>query len=144
MSAAIPSIDSLVEKFQFIEDWEDRYTYLIELGRKLEPMADSDMTSEAIVKGCQATVYLKASLSKDEPPIMSFIATANAAIVSGLIAILQSIYGGRTPQEIIDIDALSLVGQMGFEDHLSITRKNGLHAMITRIKFIAAEYVSTV
>lgn len=142
MSTAIPTIDELVEQFRFLDDWEDRYTYLIELGRTLEPMAESNMNPETLVRGCQATVYLKADLSTDQPPVMSFIATANAAIVCGLIAVLQSIFSGRTPQEVIDIDAHAFARQMGFEEHLSPTRRNGLHAMIIRIKSIATQYAS--
>ena len=142
MSAATPTIDDLIEQFQFLDDWEDRYTYLIELGRKLEPMDPADMNPQTFVKGCQATVYLKAELSDDTPPVMSFIANANAAIVCGLIVVLQAMFCGRTPEEVLAIDAIDLAGKLGFEEHLSSTRRNGLHAMIKRIKAIATEYAN--
>ncbi len=142
MSAATPTIDDLIEHFQFLDDWEERYTYLIELGRTLPPMNEADMNPETLVKGCQATVYLKADLTDDTPPVMSFQATANAAIVCGLIVVLQSMFCGRTPEEVLVTDAIDLAGKLGFEEHLSSTRRNGLHAMIKRIKAIATDYAS--
>ncbi len=142
MSAATPTIDELLEHFRFLEDWEDRYIYLIELGRKLEPMDEAAMNPQTLVKGCQATVYLTAELSNDEPPVMTFNATANAAIVCGLIVVLQGMFCARTPAEILAIDAIDLARKLGFEEHLSSTRRNGLHAMITRIKSIATEYAA--
>lgn len=142
MTGSIPTIDELIKRFRFLEDWEERYTYLIELGRRLEPMREDDMNPQTLVKGCQATVYLKETWSASSPPTLSLSATANAAIVCGLIAILQAIYCGRTPEETLNIDAIDLARQLGFEDHLSPTRRNGLHAMVNRINAIAGEYLA--
>ena len=142
MTRPIPAIDELIKRFRALEDWEDRYTYLIELGRRLEPMREEDMTPQTLVKGCQATVYLKEHWTTAVPPVMTFDAWSNAAIVSGLIAVLQSMYGGRNAEDILDIDAIELARQMGFENHLSPTRRNGLDAMIKWINALAGEYAA--
>ncbi len=116
-----------------LDDWEDRFTYLIELGRKLPPMDEADKIETNRVLGCQATVFLKPIVQGD-PPRLTFTATADAATVTGLIAILLTMYSGHTPQQILATDAESYFKKLGLEDHLSPTRRNGLHSMIQRIR----------
>lgn len=127
------NLDRIAENFEILDDWEDRFTYLIELGRKVPPMDQADMVEANRVHGCQATVYLKPRIEGD-PPRIHLSANADAATVSGLIAILLTMYSGKTPREILDIDAESYFTQLGLEEHLSPTRRNGLHALIQRIR----------
>ncbi len=139
------TIDDLAERFEFLTDWEDRFSYLIDLGRKLPEMPAGEQTKENLVKGCQATVYLKAHVpTDDDAPHIELHATSNAAIVNGLIAILLCMYSGRTAEEILTIDAEGFITRMGFEDHLTSTRKNGMYAMIKRIRGIATAYATAV
>lgn len=128
------SIDELVTNFELLGDWEDRYGYLIELGRKLPPMAEADKTEENIVKGCQATVWLKESIEDGDPIRLRFNADSNSSIVKGLVAILLLVFSGKTPTEILQTDPATLLSKLALENHLSPTRKNGLHAMTQQIK----------
>jgi cysteine desulfuration protein SufE len=130
------NLDTIAENFELLDDWEDRFTYLIELGRKMPPMDAADMIEPHRVHGCQATVYLKPTMHEN-PPQVQLSATADAATVCGLIAILLTMYSGKSPQEILAIDAESYFTRLGLEEHLSPTRRNGLHSMIQQIRSIA-------
>lgn len=130
------NLDKIAENFELLDEWEDRFTYLIELGRKLPPMDQADMVDANRVHGCQATVYLKPTHT-DNPPSVHLSATADAATVCGLIAILLTMYSGKSPREILAIDAERYFKRLGLEEHLSPTRRNGLHSMIQRIRTIA-------
>lgn len=131
------TIDELIDNFEFLGDWEERFTYLLDLGRKLPPMDKADMVEENRVHGCQATVYLKPTVTQNGRPRLHFIATADAHIVNGLIAILLLVYDGKTPREILDTDVEGFLKKLGLEEHLSPTRRNGLHSMIKRIRTLA-------
>lgn len=130
------NLDQIAANFESLDDWEDRFTYLIELGRKLPPMSEADKVEANRVHGCQATVFLK-SVSEDNPPRLHLTAWADAATVCGLIAILLTMYSGKSAEEIASIDSESYFKRLGLEDHLSPTRRNGLHAMIQRIRTLA-------
>jgi cysteine desulfuration protein SufE len=130
------NLEKIAANFDSLDDWEDRFTYLIELGRKLPPMDAADRVERNRVHGCQATVFLK-PMAVGEPPALQFSAWADAATVSGLLAILLTMYSGKTPQEIVATDAENYFKRLGLEDHLSPTRRNGLHAVIKRIRAIA-------
>jgi len=136
------TIEELTDNFEFLGDWEQRFTYLLDLGKKLPPMDEADMNERTRVHGCQSTVYLKEQVSDDDPPRISFIATSDAYIVRGLIAILQTIYNGKTPGQIIETDAVGTLRELGLEEHLSPTRRNGLHAMVQRIRNLAEAHVN--
>jgi cysteine desulfuration protein SufE len=138
MSSTGLTLEKIAANFASLEDWEDRFTYLIELGRKLPAMDPADRAESNRVHGCQATVFLKPTTIGD-PLTLRFAAWADAATVSGLLAILLTMYSGKTPREILAIDAESYFKRLGLEDHLSPTRRNGLHAVIRRIRAIAAE-----
>ena len=130
------NLDKIAANFELLDDWEDRFTYLIELGRKLPAMHEADKTEANRVHGCLATVYMKPTLHTN-PARVELSAAADAATVCGLIAILLTMYSGKSPGEILGIDAEGYFARLGLEDHLSPTRRNGLHSMISRIRSIA-------
>jgi len=127
----------LIDDFAIFDNWMDRYQYIIDLGRRLPEFPDEDRNEANRIRGCQSQVWFKASQSGDR---LEFRAISDAAIVSGLIAILLRLYSGRRPQDILDtpptfVDALQLT------QHLSPTRSNGLSSMLDAIRGFAAEAV---
>ena len=132
------TIDHLAANVELLGDWEDRYAYLIDVGRKMPAMAEADKTEDNRVKGCQATVWLKESVSEGTPPILHFTADSNSQIVRGLVAILILLFSGKTSRDILAVDAKATLARLDLESHLSPTRKTGLHAMTQRIREIAA------
>lgn len=118
--------DELVEEFQFLDDWMDRYKHIIDLGRSLPNFPEDWMTDEFKVRGCQSQVWLVPEFKDGR---LTFHAASDAAIVSGLIAILLKLYSNRTPREILDTPP-SFIEGIGLDEHLSPSRSNGLHAMI--------------
>lgn len=131
------TIDELIDNFEFLGDWEERFTYLLDLGRKLPPMDKADMVEENRVHGCQATVYLKARAVRNGQVRLHLSATADAFIVNGLIAVLLLLFDGKTPGEILQTDAPAVLRKLDLEEHLSPTRRNGLHSMLKRIRTLA-------
>lgn len=127
--------DEVVEEFAFFDDWMDRYQYLIDLGRRLPALADDELVDENKIKGCQSQVWLVASQDNGR---LQFKAISDAAIVSGLIAILLRIYSDRRPQDILDTPA-DFVSELKLDQHLSPTRSNGLAAMLAAIRRFATE-----
>ncbi len=127
--------DEVIEEFAFFDDWMDRYQYLIDLGRRLPALADSELVEENQIKGCQSQVWFVAA---EEDGRLKFRATSDAAIVSGLIAILLRIYSDRRPDDILNTPT-SFVSELNLEQHLSPTRSNGLAAMLTAIRRFATE-----
>ena len=122
--------ESIIEEFSFFEDWMDKYQYLIDLGRKLPKMPDEYLRDEFKLKGCQSQVWFVGEANENR---LIFRASSDAAIVAGLIAILLRIYSNRTPTEILSVKP-SFIADIGLEEHLSPTRKNGLGAMLQSIK----------
>jgi cysteine desulfuration protein SufE len=121
---------ALIEEFGFFDDWMQRYEYLIDLGRQLAPLDAEFLKDEFKLRGCQSQVWL---IARHEDDKLVFEANSDAAIVSGLIAVVLRIYSNRTAQEIIDT-APDFIAAIGLDDHLSPTRKNGLGAMLQTIK----------
>ena len=138
------SAEELVDNFDFLEDWDDRFRYIIDLGRKLPPLDESDKTPETKVEGCTSQVWIVSHCEPGNPPRMLFCAESDAHIVKGLIAILLTIYSGKSPREILQVDYKDIIGRIGFEQHLSPNRANGLYAMIERIRQMAAEQAALV
>ncbi len=132
-------VQELIENFAFLEDWEDRFRYLIDLGRKLPPMDAALKTDESKVRGCTSQVWIVEEVVPGNPPTLHFQADSDAHIVKGLIAVLLSIYEGRSPAEVLAIDIKGAIGELGFEQHLSPNRANGLFSMVERIRQLAAE-----
>lgn len=116
----------LIEEFEFLDDWMDRYKHIIELGQQLPAFPEDWMTDEFKVRGCQSQVWL---VPEHKDGRLVFHAISDAAIVSGLIAILLKIYSNRTPQEILDTPPEFIEG-IGLNEHLSPSRSNGLHSMV--------------
>ena len=127
--------EEVIEEFAFFDDWMDRYQYLIDLGRRLPPLAEHELVDDNKIRGCQSQVWFVAEEQGDR---LTFRAISDAAIVSGLIALLLRIYSGRRPQEILDTPA-DFVTALGLEQHLSPTRSNGLASMLKAIRTFAAE-----
>lgn len=124
----------IVENFEYLDDWEERYRYLIELGRDLKPMAETDHIDANKVLGCASQVWLKTHISQDKPPVLSFDGDSDAHIVRGLVALIIAFYSGKTAPEILNSDALVLFKQLGLEAHLTPQRSNGVRSMVERIK----------
>ncbi len=122
--------DELIAEFGFFDDWMERYQYLIDLGRKLPTMPDAYLRDEFKLKGCQSQVWFVGERTGER---LVFRAVSDAAIVSGLIALLLRVYSNRTPREILENDPDFIV-EIGLEEHLSPTRKNGLGAMLGAIR----------
>lgn len=130
-------ITELQDNFSLLDDWEDRYRYVIELGRELTPMDDALKTPETKVEGCTSQVWFVRQRQDDGT--LTFIGDSDAHIVRGLIAILFVLYGGKNPDEILAIDAREVLGSLGLDQHLSPSRTNGLFAMVGRIRAFAEE-----
>ena len=127
--------DELIEEFQFFDDWMDRYQYLIDMGRRLPEFPKDEQTDANKIRGCQSQVWFVAS---ERDGKLYFQAVSDAAIVSGLIALLLRIYSGRRPQDILDTPP-SFVIALDLEQHLSATRSNGLSSMLSAIRTFATE-----
>jgi cysteine desulfuration protein SufE len=131
----ISGFDEILADFELLEDWEDRYRYVIELGRRLEPLPEDDRSPANKVQGCVSQVWLATHVDQsDADPRLSFIGDSDAHIVRGLIAILFSLYSGKTAAEIADIDAGQKLGLLHLNEHLTPQRSNGLMAMVKRIR----------
>lgn len=133
------TVDELIANFELLGDWEERFGYLLDLGRKVPRMNEADLTDEHKVHGCQSQVWLKAELDRGDPPRLQFIANSDAHIVNGLIAILMTIYNGKAPEQVVETDAAEVLRALDLEEHLSPTRRNGLHAMVARIRELAQQ-----
>ena len=126
----------MVERFACLQDWEDRYRLIIDMGRKLPPFPEEHRTEENKVKGCQSQVWFHARLEGDH---VVFDADSDAAIVRGLIAILLKTFSDAPPQEILEAST-DFLKEMGLGEHLSPTRSNGLAAMVKQIKYYALAF----
>ena len=135
------NIQDMLDDFSFLDDWEDRYMHVIEMGKSLAPLSDSERNQTTKVNGCVSQVWLVTEVSDDAPVIFRYRGDSDAHIVKGLVAIALTIFSGRTAQEIADIDAGVILAQLGLAEHLSPQRSNGLNAMIARIKSEAARLV---
>jgi len=124
------SQDEIIDSFSLFSEWLDRYQYLIDLGRKLPPLDDAEKTGDKLLAGCQSQVWL---LLEGDAGLVTIRANSDAAIVSGLIALLIQVYSGCTAQQIVDTEPY-FIQEIGLSDHLSPTRANGLHAMLGAIK----------
>jgi cysteine desulfuration protein SufE len=125
----------IAENLSFLDDWEDRLTYLIELGQALPPMDDADKTDENKVRGCTSNVWLVSSPDRaGADPVMTFRGQSDAIITKGLVAVLIALYSGRPASEIAATDAIQWFRELGLSDHLGMQRSNGLVAMVARIR----------
>jgi cysteine desulfuration protein SufE len=132
-------IEELAQTFELLGDWEERYRYLIELGRKLPPMSESDKSEASKVRGCMSQVWLTHELQRGPPPRLVFHGDSDSHLVKGLIALLFKLTSGRTPQEILALDIGSAFTRLGLENHITMNRRNGFYAMVERIRQMAAQ-----
>ncbi len=128
---AAAAFEEIVEDFEFMEDWEDRYRQVIDLGKAMEPLEDARKVPATKVDGCASQVWLHAVV---EGGRFRFDGDSDAMIVRGLIAVLRSLYNGLPVAEVSQVDAKAELGRLGLNDHLSAQRSNGLRAMIERIR----------
>ena len=134
------TIDEIRDNFELLEEWDDRYRYVIELGRTLDPMSDVDHSAATKVQGCASQVWLSREIERDgTEPVLNFKGDSDAHIVRGLIAILLTIQSGRTAREILDTDPIAIFNELGFREHLTPQRSNGLASMVERIKHDARQ-----
>ncbi len=132
------SLEDVEETFSLMDDWEDRYRYLIELGRKLPPLSEDEHVEQNKVRGCASQVWIVTRPDPEDAERLVFIGDSDAHIVKGLIAVLLLIFSGRTRAEIAAIDARKILEQLGLAEHLSPMRTNGLFSMLQRIGDMAA------
>ena len=130
------SLEQIVDDFGVLDDWDERYRYIIDLGRKMPAFPEALRTDAAKVRGCASQVWLVSKRERDAEgrDVLGFVGDSDALIVRGLIAILLRLYSGKTPQEILDVDAKKVLGGLGLDTHLSQQRSNGLFAMVERIR----------
>jgi len=134
MMTELRSIEELVENFSLFDDWEDRYRYLIDIGRELPHMEECLKTEASLVRGCTSRVWLVPHIKNG---VLNFEADSDAHIVRGLLAILFSTYQGRKLSEITSIDIESMFKEIGLDKHLSANRRSGFLAMVEKIKSLA-------
>jgi cysteine desulfuration protein SufE len=134
------TIDEILENFALLDDWEDRYRYVIELGRELDSLPEAERTAENKVRGCASQVWLATHVDRGQtPPRLSFLGDSDAHIVRGLVAIAISLFNDKSPAEILATDAQAIFDRIGLREHLTAQRSNGLRALVDRIKADAAE-----
>jgi cysteine desulfuration protein SufE len=130
------TVDEIIADFSLLEDWDDRYRYVIELGRALAPLAAEAHNEANKVQGCASQVWVATRVTPDGTggPVLTFVGDSDAHIVRGLIAILLTIYSGKPAREILGTDAVALFERLGLREHLTPQRSNGFRAMVERIK----------
>jgi cysteine desulfuration protein SufE len=129
-------IEEIKDNFALLEEWDDRYRYVIELGRTLEPLSDAEHSLANKVQGCASQVWLSTKVTPGDAgePVLTFVGDSDAHIVRGLIAILFALFSGKTARDILKTDAVAAFDSLGFREHLTPQRSNGLRSMVERVK----------
>jgi cysteine desulfuration protein SufE len=142
----MPEIDEIIDNFALLDEWDDRYRYLIELGRELPPLAAAAHNDANKVQGCASQVWLDTSVRPNGAggPILTFVGDSDAHIVRGLIAILFAAYSGRSAKDILATDAVGVFEKIGLREHLTPQRSNGFRSMVERIRADARAALATV
>lgn len=133
---ATEAFEEIVEDFEFLEDWEDRYRYVIEQGKAMEPLDDALKVPATKVDGCASQVWLHPTI---QGGVFTFDGDSDAMIVRGLIALLRKLYNGLAVSDVLAVDARAEMERLGLNEHLSSQRSNGLRAMIERVRLVASE-----
>lgn len=137
---ATAAFEDIAETFEFLDDWEDRYRHVIELGRAMPPLDAAFRVPAFKVDGCASQVWIRPTITGQGPQAtFDFAGESDAMIVRGLIAILHALYAGVNVGDVADVDAVAELGRLGLNEHLSAQRSNGLRAMVARIRKTAAE-----
>jgi len=136
---ALPSTEEIIDDLSFFDDWEDKYKYIIDLGKSLPEFDESWRTPERLVKGCQSSVWIQPGSEQDSAKgeVLTFSVDSDAIIVRGLLGLVLAALDHKTPQEILDFDITAYFEELDLERHLSPTRGNGLRSIVSRIKGIA-------
>ena len=138
------TIDEIIADFELLDDWEDRYRYIIELGRKLPPMPDADHNEKNKVRGCASQVWLTTDVeAQGGEKILHFVGDSDALIVRGLVAIALTLFDGKSAEEIRALDGEAVFDKLELREHLTAQRSNGLRALVNRIKSEADAAIST-
>jgi cysteine desulfuration protein SufE len=133
-----PRFEAIAEDFELLDDWEDRYRYVIELGRKMPPLEDALRAPATKVEGCASQVWIAPLIEGEGATArFDFRGDSDAMIVRGLIAVLHALYSGLDPRGVLAVDAPAELGRLGLDAHLSAQRSNGLRAMVRRIRALA-------
>jgi cysteine desulfuration protein SufE len=131
----LPSIDEIVSNFEFLDDWEERYRYLIELGRLMPPLPEEAHNETNKVPGCASQVWLDTRIETAAgAPVLALQGDSDAHIVRGLVALMIALYSGRPADQILATDALALFSRLGLAEHLTPQRSNGVRSMVERIR----------
>lgn len=141
VSMTMTTLDSIIDDFEFLDDWEDRYRYLIDLGKELSPYPDALRDAQHKVQGCASQVWLATEAGSGQDPVLTFLGDSDALIVRGLVALVLIIYSGKTASEIMAINPMEILEKLGLDAHLSAQRANGLRAMVERIRKEAQAYM---
>lgn len=137
---ASEAFEDIAETFEFLDDWEDRYRHVIELGRALPELEEALRVPATKVDGCASQVWLMPNVSGTGPmATFDFRGESDAMIVRGLVAVLHALYSGLTVEQVLAVDASAEMGRLGLDEHLSAQRSNGVRAMVERIRKIASE-----
>lgn len=131
---SLATTEEILDDLSFFDDWEERYKYIIDLGKELPEMSQELRTSERLVKGCQSNVWIEVDREGDR---LVFIVDSDAVIVRGLLAVVMAAYNQKTPTQILEFDVDGFFAELDLERHLSPTRGNGLRSIVSRIKSIA-------
>lgn len=138
------SLETIISDFELLDDWEDRYRYIIDLGRALDPLPEAARIDANKVAGCVSQVWLETTKDDGPDPIVSFKGDSDAHIVRGLVALVIAIYSGREASVIGKTDAIAILKTLGLDQHLSPQRSNGLNSMVQRIQREAASALATI
>jgi cysteine desulfuration protein SufE len=134
-SAGIPPIDDIIDNFSLLDEWDDRYRYVIELGRGMDPLPDIHRCGANKVPGCASQVWLGTSVRfEHQRPLLDFCGDSDAHIVRGLVAILLAVVSGKSADQILAADPIALFDRLGLREHLTPQRSNGFRSMVTRIR----------
>ncbi len=137
-----PNLQAILDDFEILDDWEDRYKYLIELGDGLEPVSDEEKNQRTKVQGCVSQVWIVTHHDDGEDPILTFRGDSDAHIVRGLIAVVLALFSGKRASEISQINESETLNKLNLSEHITPQRSNGLRSMIERIKREARQVVT--
>jgi cysteine desulfuration protein SufE len=129
-------LDDIIDDFSLIDDWEDKYRYVIELGRELEPLSEEARNEDNKVRGCASQVWLETTVHRDvdNGPVLAFRGDSDAHIVRGLVRLVLALYSDKPAREIVETDAMDLFRKLGLDSHLTPQRSNGVRSMVERIR----------
>ena len=140
---ATERFEDSAETFEFLDDWEDRYRTVIDMGKAMAPLDDAFKVPATKVDGCASQVWIRPIVEGQGPDAMfDFEGESDAMIVRGLIAVLHALYAGQTMQDVAKVDATAELARLGLNDHLSAQRSNGVRAMVERINLVAAQHLA--